>query len=116
EPAGQDLLAMRDFGGTPRAPGRDFETDPLVGVLTLIGTGRGADARAGVSLQMVLLTATDERLATSMLSQPIEVPELREELRRASGQAGQPYMVVRVGFGQPARTSARRHVDSVIDS
>lgn len=114
-PAGQDLLAVRDFGGPPRAPGRDFETDPLVGVLSHAGTGRGVDAKAGVALQMVLLTATDERLASSMLSQPIEVPELREDLRQAIGEAGRPYMVIRTGFGQPARTSARRPIDSVID-
>ncbi len=115
EPAGQDLLALRDFSGPLRAPGRDFETDPLVGVLSQPGTGRDVDARAGVALQMALLTAADERLATSMLSQPIEIPELREDLRRMLGEAGRPYMVIRIGFGQSARASARRDVDSVID-
>ena len=65
---------------------------------------------------MVLLTATDQRLATSMLSQPIEVPQLREELRRALGEAGRPYMVIRIGFGQPDGVSFRRGIDSVIDT
>jgi len=114
-PAGQDLLARRDFGGPPRAPGRDFESDPLIGVLSHIGSGRYGDARAGLALQMVLLTATTQRLATSMLSQPIEVPELREELRRALGDPGRPHMVIRIGYGQPVGASARRDIDSVID-
>ena len=115
-PAGHDVLALRDFGGPPRAPGRDFETDPLVGVLTHSGSGRIVDTTAGIALLMVLLTATDERLATSMLSQPIEVSEMREELRRVLGVAGQPHMVLRVGYGQPKGPSDRRGIDSVIDT
>jgi hypothetical protein len=35
-------------------------------------------------LQTILLAATAERLSTSMLSQPIEVPALRDELARAT--------------------------------
>lgn len=115
-PAGQDLLARRDFGGPDRAPGRDFESDPLVGVLSVNGGGRYGDTRAGVALQMVLLTATDQRLATSMLSQPIEVAEFRAELRRTIGETGRPHMVIRIGYGQPDGVSARRDIDSVIDT
>jgi hypothetical protein len=63
-----------------------------------------------------LLAATDERLATSMLSQPIEIPELRDQLRDAAGQPGRPHMVLRIGFGQPDGASPRRLIDSVIDA
>ena len=114
-PAGQDLLAMRDYGGRPRAEGRDFESDPLLAVLGTAGGSAYDDVTAGIALQMVLLTATDARLATSMLSQPIEIPTAREELRHAIHRHGIPQMIIRVGFGQPVGTSTRRPIDSVID-
>lgn len=114
-PAGSDVLPMRDFEGPERRPGRDYETDPLIGVLSHSGTTRDADVAAGLALQMVLLTATDERLATSLLSQPIEVPEFREQLSRVTGHQSSPRMVIRIGFGQPGGVSPRRSVDSVTD-
>ena len=43
---------------------------------------------AGQALQRVLLTATDAGLASSMISQPIEVPAAREQLRRSLGRSG----------------------------
>jgi hypothetical protein len=115
-PAGHDLLAMRDFGGRERAQGRDFESDPLLMVLGWAGSTRRDTVHAGIALQMVLLTATDERLATSMLSQPIEVPDAREDLRQAVQRNGVPHMVIRVGFGQPGSPTERRPVDTVIDA
>jgi hypothetical protein len=114
-PASQDLLAMRDYGGAQRGEGRDFEADPLVGVLETIGRDRHDDVTAGAALQMVLLTATDARLATSILSQPMEVPTARERLRRLLNRHGTPQMVIRVGFGQPVGASSRRPVESFID-
>lgn len=115
-PAGHDLLAMRDYGGPDRGPGRDFETDPLIGVLSHRGRSTQDDVEAGAALQMVLLTATDERLATSMLSQPVELADLREDLRRITGHDSRPQMVIRIGYGQPGPASTRRDLDDVIDA
>ncbi len=114
-PGGQDLLAMRDYAGTPRADGRDFESDPLLAVLGTFGHTPDQDVIAGMLLQGVLLTATTERLATSMLSQPMEVPALRDELVRALHRHGTAQMVVRIGYGHPVAASMRRPVDAVID-
>lgn len=114
-PAGQDLLAMRDFGGTERAAGRNFEEDPLVGVIGTIGRSRYDDVTAGLALQRVLLTAVQSRLMSSMLSQAIEIPDAREDLRQVVGRRGSPQMVIRLGFGQPVSSVPRRPIDSVID-
>ena len=114
-PASQDLLAMRDYGGPQRPAGRDFETDPLIAVLGTYGGRPDDDVNAGIMLQMVLLSATDERLATSMLSQPIEVPSSRDELARTVARRGVAQMIIRIGYGQPATATPRRPIDDVID-
>ena len=111
----QDLLPPRPFGARTRAPGRDFEPEPLVAVLGAAGDTAGDQVTAGQALQSVLLTATDLGLAVSMLSQPIEVPSAREQLRLALGRFGAPQMVMRVGYGQQGWPTPRRDVDEVID-
>ncbi|SCG17587.1 Nitroreductase family protein [Micromonospora echinofusca] len=111
----QDLLPSRGFGGLNRAPGRDFEPEPLVAVLGSPGNTAVDQVVAGQALQRVLLTATDSGLSVSMLSQPIEVPSAREQLRLSLGRFGTPQMVMRVGYGQPGWPTPRREVDEVLD-
>jgi nitroreductase len=115
-PARHDLLALRDFGSRPRAPGRDFEPNPLVCVLGT-DTDRASDqVRAGMALYRVLLAATAAGLAASILSQPIELPQLRHELRTALRRTGGwPQMVLRVGYGTLPPASPRRPVADVLD-
>ncbi|MBX7268238.1 nitroreductase [Micromonospora sp. Llam7] len=111
----QDLLPSRGFGGVRRAPGRDFEPEPLVAVLGSTGNTAVDQVVAGQALQRVLLTATGAGLSASMISQPIEVPSAREQLRMSLGRFGTPQMVLRVGYGQPGRSTPRRPVDEVLD-
>jgi nitroreductase len=113
-PEPQDLLPTRTFGDRPRAPGRDFEPEPLVGVLGTAGDLPTDQLRAGHALQRVLLTITDLGLSASLLSQPIEVPAAREQLRLALGRYGTPQMVLRVGYGQPGTATPRRPIADVI--
>jgi nitroreductase len=111
----QDLLPRPDFGGRRRAPGRDYEPEPLVAVLGSAGNTATDQVTAGQALQRVLLTATDAGLGVSMLSQPIEVPGAREALRLSLGRFGTPQMVMRIGYGQPGTATPRRRVDEVLD-
>ncbi|RQX02606.1 Acg family FMN-binding oxidoreductase [Micromonospora inaquosa] len=111
----QDVLPARGYGGRDRAPGRDFEPEPLVGVLGSVGNTAVDQVIAGQALQRLLLTATDAGLSVSMLSQPIEVPSAREQLRLALGRFGTPQMALRIGYGQPGRPTPRRGVDEVLD-
>jgi nitroreductase len=114
-PEPQDLLVMRDFGGPPRAPGRDFESDPLLAILSTAGDTAHDHLVAGQALQRVLLTATVHRLAVSLLSQPIEVPAARERLRSGLSRHGVPQMVLRIGYGLSGYPTRRRPVAEVID-
>ncbi|BEL06955.1 NAD(P)H nitroreductase [Actinoplanes sichuanensis] len=69
--------------------------------------------RAGQALQRVLLTATLLGLATTPISQPVEVPAVRAAL--LGGSAGAcPQMVLRVGYGRVCGRSPRRALDEVL--
>ncbi len=114
-PEPYDVLPQRPFTDRPRAPGRDYEEEPLVAVLGVTGNTAGDQLIAGQALQRVLLTATDAGLAASMISQPIEVPAAREQLRLALGRFGTPQMVLRLGYGRPGRPTSRRPVAEVLD-
>lgn len=58
-----------------------------------------AQLRAGEALSAVLLHATDLRLATCTLSQPLEVAAVREALRdRVFSGTTNPQLILRVGW------------------
>ena len=103
----QDLLPQRSYTDRARAPGRDFEPEPLVAILGTTGDLPQDQLMAGQSLQRVLLTVTDAGLACSMISQPIEVPAARDQLRRSLGRSGTPQIALRIGYGQPGRPTGR---------
>jgi nitroreductase len=109
-----DLVPQRAFGGRRRVPGRDFEPEPLIAVLGTRGDQPIDQIAAGQALQRILLTATDAGLASSMISQPIEVPAAREQLRRSLLRTGMPQMALRIGYGDPGNPTPRRDLADVI--
>ena len=109
KPEPQDPWAFRDMGnGFARPRTEDFEAEPFVVVLSTRMDGPGYQVRAGQALQRVLLTATALGLTASFLSQPIEVNEQRQELRRLLADGRHPQAVVRLGFGAPTAATPRR--------
>ncbi|GAB2592380.1 hypothetical protein Aab01nite_37690 [Paractinoplanes abujensis] len=113
-PEPQDLLPQRSFAGRRRAPGRDYEPEPLVAVLSTAGDRPTDQLLAGQALQHILLTVTDAGLAASMISQPIEVPAARDQLRRSLRGSGHPQLTLRIGYGHPGPATPRRAVADAI--
>ncbi|MCU7726958.1 nitroreductase [Actinoplanes sp. KI2] len=109
-----DLLPQRLFNDRPRANGRDYEPEPLIGILGSPGNLPMDHTVAGQALQKVLLTAVASGLDTSMISQPIEVPAARDQLRRSLGRTGFPQIAVRLGYGTPGRPTPRRELTEVV--
>ena len=115
-PAPHEMLTRRDFGGAPAPEHRRYESEPLLAVLCSLGDSPRDQVMAGQALQRVLLTATSVGLVASMLSQPIEVPAARDQLRARLGHMTVPQMVLRIGFGHPGAVTPRRAADDVIDA
>ncbi len=110
----QDLLPQRMFSDRHRAPGRDYEPEPLIGILGVPADRPLDHVVAGQALQKVLLTALVAGLDTSLISQPIEVPTARDQLRRSLGRSGYPQITIRFGYGTPGRPAPRRAVSEVV--
>ncbi len=118
-PAPQDKWTVRDFAGTharERVPGKNFEPDPLIAVIGSFHDGPGAWLQAGQAMQRVLLTATAARLAASFVSQVVEVPATRRDLRTLIGGAVWPQTVLRIGYGSPVPATPRRDLGDVFDN
>jgi nitroreductase len=114
----QDRWVLRDFrggSGPARPPGKDFETEPLLAVLTAELSGALGDIHAGLALERILLTATAEGLAVSFLSHVVEVRQTREELRRLISETRPPQAVLRIGRGYPVAATPRREVPDLLD-
>lgn len=92
---------------------RVYERDPVVAVLLTHTDGPRSQLRAGEAMQRVLLTATDAGLSASFLSQPMEIPSTRAELRALLGGDTYPQTVLRLGYGYPGTPTPRRDVTSV---
>lgn len=115
--ADDDILPMRDFSGAAtRTGGQHYESEPVVAVLSSPGDTPHDQVAAGVAMQHLLLVAADAGLGASLLSQAIEVPAAREQLRLGLGGRGVPQIIARLGYGQPGEISPRRPVTEVIDS
>lgn len=111
-----ERLPMRDFGLVHPQPSRRrerFEAYPTITVLTTDGDQPADWLRAGQALQRVLLVATRLHLASTPVSQPVEVPSIREVLSDARrGRWAQ--IVIRFGYGQPAPATPRRPLADVL--
>ncbi|CAM5617793.1 Nitroreductase OS=Streptomyces cyaneofuscatus OX=66883 GN=G3I52_01045 PE=4 SV=1 [Streptomyces cyaneofuscatus] len=94
-------------GGTARTP-----------LQALLGTAEDQPVdwlRAGQGMERVLLQATLDGLATSLISQPLEWPELETLARDPRSRAGFVQMVFRFGYGPSAPATPRRPVAEVLE-
>ncbi|HYK88293.1 MAG TPA: nitroreductase [Acidobacteriota bacterium] len=70
---------------------------------------------AGELLERFLLTLTAMRVQYSFFNQPVEIPELREELRRVLALPDMPHLLFRIGYADPVtRPMPRRPLETVL--
>ncbi len=111
-----EVVPLRDFGLVQPARGRyatDFEQPPTIAVLYTDEDTPEQWLRAGLALERLLLTATVRGVATTLMTQPMEIPELRALLADASG-GKVAQAVLRLGYGTPGTPSPRRGVDECL--
>jgi nitroreductase len=112
------IVRLLDLGRL-RAAG-DRRLAKATPALAVIGTDRDDPAAwlaAGQAMSRVLLRATADGLATSFLSQAIEVPELRPRLGELLARPGHPQLMLRIGYARgPGHLAPRRPVEDFLAS
>jgi hypothetical protein len=82
-------------------------------VLSTAGDEAAHWLQAGQAMQRVLLVATVHDLVATPMSQPLEIPALRELVTtRASGLWAQ--VVLQVGYGQATAATGRRPLTDML--
>ncbi|MGA6174669.1 Acg family FMN-binding oxidoreductase [Streptomyces sp. NPDC012600] len=107
----------RDFDAPRDLPGRavaTFEENPQIALLGTMDDAPADWLRAGQALERVLLQATLDGLSTSLMSQPLEWPELRSLTREPGSLTGFVHMVFRFGYGPRGVATPRRPVAEVL--
>lgn len=91
---------LRDFDGDRGAltlPVAPAEAHPGIAVLCTLDDRRSDWLRAGQALHRMLLSASAAGIAASFLNQPLEIPELRAQVRDESKSDGYPQVILRLG-------------------
>ncbi|MPY99165.1 MAG: hypothetical protein GEU97_14415 [Actinophytocola sp.] len=113
EPVDDQLVRLRSFYRTNPLPARRFEQQPLLVAVVTAGTSPRYDVIAGAGMQRALLAACSLGLSASFLSQPFEVPDIRDEVTRAFASDGHVHTLLRIGYGYPVGVTPRRSVGEV---
>jgi len=120
-PSYRDLVLRWFPRGTLRQPsgGMDHEDASMLAILTAVDEEPVSVLRAGESLSAVLLEATALGLATTPITQVLEVEETRERLRHLIVGAHRPPVVaLRIGWpserGDALHPTPRRPLDHVL--
>ena len=116
----QDDVPIRDFdtsGAGALSPETHSSADQTMVLLSTRTDDRPAWLRAGEALERVLLQLTATDWVAGPLTQPIEVPLTRTQLRAALTWDAHPQMLLRIGKAAPtARTPRRPRGDVVVNS
>ncbi|MEU7143906.1 NAD(P)H nitroreductase [Nocardia sp. NPDC046473] len=119
-PRPEDELPARTFVAPQLG---DAAQEPDFAELLVIGTSaddRLSRLRAGEALSAVLLTATNVGLATCVLTEPLEIPDLRRDIRiGVLDDSSYPQAIVRIGWiptsAEPLPPTPRRVIADVLD-
>jgi nitroreductase len=115
--AGPEQVPQRDFTQGGVAVDRQeeaFEAAPTFAVVTTDADTVVDWLRAGMALQHLLLVATTHWLRAGFLTQPLELPAFRDQVRGLIDPRRMPQIVLRVGYGPTPPHSPRRPLDEVM--
>jgi len=110
-------FAIRRFDMGSRQARKDRGLVLGAPLLAVLGTARDdprAWLEAGQAMAKVHLQACANGLSASYMNEPVQVAELRPQLRDLLQQTGYPQLLLRFGYGPQARPTPRRPVSDVL--
>jgi hypothetical protein len=91
-----------------------FETEPTLALLYSTADTRRQWVNTGQALERTLLTATVRGVATTLMTQPMEIHHLRQLLVDSAASLV-PQAIVRFGYGPPSAPTPRRPLEEIVD-
>jgi len=88
---------------------------PAVGVLSTDIEDKLTWIKAGILFETLFLTATRLDVRFDLFSQPVAIPELRQEMAQIL-KVKYPQILIRMGFAEPAMHTPRRPLEEVLIS
>jgi hypothetical protein len=92
-----------------------MKSSPAVAVLSTQSDDKLTWIKTGVMFEILFLTATRLNVMFDLFSQPIGIPELRQEMAQILN-VKYPQILIRMGYAEPAKHTPRRPVDEVLIS
>ena len=108
---------VRDLGAGLPGRGRSrktFEDDPVLAVLSTAADGAVDRLVAGMALERVLLTVTQNDVRASFLNQALEYDDPRSAVQQLTGRPGFAQMVIRFSHSPITATTPRRTIADVL--
>lgn len=113
--AGPFFIGNLEWGDIQAARDRNLvKGSPVLAVLECMGNNEIDWVYTGMSLSRLLLGAADKGISASYLNQPIEVPDLKNQLKELLELKGYPQLIIRMGYGKQVKPTPRRELDDVI--
>lgn len=111
---GSFIFGTFDMSGSrARVETAYMRSSPAVAVLSSDRDDRPAWIESGILFEKLFLAATKMQIRFDLFSQPVGIPELREEMARIIG-ARFPQILIRMGYASPARHTPRRPLEEVL--
>jgi len=114
-PMGVKLVELFNSGGLSGF--RDRRVALHAPALVVLGTAQDcpkAWLAAGQAMGRILLQAAARGVWAKHMNEPIQIAELREQLRRSLGLDGYPHLVLRLAYGEPIPHTPRRPMEDVL--
>jgi len=92
-----------------------MKASPAVAVLSTENEDKLTWMKTGVLFETLFLMATQLDVRFDLFSQPIAIPELRQEMAQILN-AKYPQILIRMGYAEPAKHTPRRTVEEVLIS
>jgi hypothetical protein len=110
-------VPIRDFDtrGDGSIPAAGENNDECLLLLSTRDDSPLAWVRAGEALERILLEITRAGFMASPMTQLVEVPRTRVELRLATGASTYPHVILRVGRAAPTPATRRRRLVDMIE-
>ena len=107
---------MAEHGTQTRMPSDPWTVEPedFPGAHASDGDTMADWVATGCALSDILTTLSAEGWTASHLNQPVEIAELRPQLRDVPGLEEMPQLLLRVGRGDLPAPAPRRPVDDVL--